>query len=80
MIRKTSTVFGFRVETSNFISNLNYSCSEKFFEKLHASLALKLTNLEFLTKIFYDVAIGHFVRSWRPNNGLSDLTRVSNER
>ena len=38
-----------------------------FFEVLHASLAQKLTNLEFLTIIFSDVAIGHFARSLRPN-------------
>ena len=51
----------------NFISNLNYWCSEDFFEVLHVSLAQKLTNLEFSTMIFSDVAIGHFARSLRPN-------------
>ena len=54
-------------KTSNFRSNLNYWSSGNFFEVLHASLAQKLTNLEFLTMIFSDVAIGHFARSLRPN-------------
>ena len=33
-------------KTFNFRSNLNYWCSEDFFEVLHASLAQKLTNLD----------------------------------
>ena len=57
----------FIVKPSDFTSNLNYWYSENFFEVLHASLAQKLTNLEFLSMIFSDVAIGHFARSLRPN-------------
>ena len=46
---------------SNFWSILNHGGSGNFFEVLHASLAQKLTNLEFSTMIFCDVAIGHFI-------------------
>ena len=54
------------MKASYFISNLNCLSSEDSFEVLHVSLAQKLTNLEFLTKIFSNVAIGHFARSLRP--------------
>ena len=58
----------------NKIISLGQICPENSFEVLHASLAQKLTNLEFSTMVFSDVAIGHF------GDLLSDLTRVSNEK
>ena len=54
-------------KTSNFRSNVIHWSSEKFFEVLHAFLAQRLTNLEFSTINFSDVAIGQFGNLMWPN-------------
>ena len=58
----TREIFG-----SDAFSGVDVPGSGNFFEVLHASLAQKLTNLEFSTMNFSNVAIGHFARPLRPN-------------
>ena len=66
-------------KTSDFISNLNYWCSENSFEVLHVSPTQKLRNADFSPLIFLTLPLATSAMSWGRTNSLSDLISVSNE-